>query len=456
MLPRKYQSIISRCGTAIGKIPEFLQRLSPGVSATTALSVPFPPSTLITGSIPMESLMTSVLAVVGVAAGITLGIVYRCMSESQEVLRKEVEAAKAELRAVLTMTDDAVLILDEHTIIRGANPAAEELFGLDVEELLNSELQNLVSYPLNLVELTRSGPASFKTTALQRGGDTKVNIVLSEVHLSKGKSFLALIRDQNAEANEPLPQSNHPDLSGPVGKFSHDLNNALTGIIGNLSLIMMTSQPDAVTGERITGAKRSAIRAQELNRKLLGLAKGEEIEAEVDSAHSNQSSSPTIVPLPSMMSSAAVPQHHSAPVRCTESAIKGSPRVLVLDDEETICELISTTLSSLGYSVTETHDAEQAIRACEEAAAAGNPFDLVISDLSLPGGLTGQEAVNRMRAIDPNLKAIVSSGYDSDPVMIRFREHGFCAAISKPYDISKLSRVVISALASDEEQRKTA
>ncbi len=454
MLPRKYQSIISRCGSAFGRIPALLQRLTPGVSATSALAVPISPNLLMTSSLPMESLMTNVLAVVGVAAGITLGLVYRSMSESHESLAKEADAAKAELRAVLTMTDDAVLILDKHTIIRGANPAAEELFGQDLDELMGTDLQSLVSYPLNLVELTRSGPASFKTTALQSEGDTKVNIVLSEVHLSKGTSFLALIRDETASANPPLPQSNHPDLSGPVGKFSHDLNNALTGIIGNLSLIMMTSQPDAVTGERITGAKRSAIRAQELNRKLLGLAKGEEVEVEPTLA--NQSSAPTIVPLPSMMTTTEKPQFNSPPVRSTESATKGSPRVLVLDDEETICELVSMALSSLGYSVTETHDADQAIRACEDAAAAGNPFDLVISDLSLPGGLTGQDAVNRMRLIDPKLKAIVSSGYDSDPVMRRFREHGFCAAISKPYDISKLSRIVVSALASEEEQRKTA
>ena len=295
MLPRKYQSIISRCRAAFGRIPELFRHLTPGVSATGALTIPIPPNLFAAGSLPIESVMSTVLSVVGVAAGITLGIVYRSMSESQESLRKEADAAKAELRAVLTMTDDAVLILDEHTIIRGANPAAEELFGQDVEELLGSELQSLVSYPINLVELTRSGPASFKTTALQSSGDTKVNIVLSEVHLSKGTSFLALIRDENSEQTPEPPQSNHPDLSGPVGKFSHDLNNALTGIIGNLSLIMMTSQPDEVTGERITGAKRSAIRAQELNRKLLGLAKGEDIE--IDPSLTNSSSSPTIVPL---------------------------------------------------------------------------------------------------------------------------------------------------------------
>ena len=80
----------------------------------------------------------------------------------------------------------------------------------------------------------------------------------------------------------------------------------------------------------------------------------------------------------------------------------------------------------------------------------------MISDLSLPGGISGEDAVRRMHEIDPKLKAIVSSGYDSDPVMSRFQDHGFCAAISKPYDINKLCRVVASTVKSNENQRMTA
>jgi DNA-binding NarL/FixJ family response regulator len=73
----------------------------------------------------------------------------------------------------------------------------------------------------------------------------------------------------------------------------------------------------------------------------------------------------------------------------------------------------------------------------------------VICDLSLPGDVDGVQALRQLHAIDPDLKAIVSSGYDSDAVMRDFRKSGFTAAMSKPYDIGKLVRTVGTALADD-------
>jgi PAS domain S-box-containing protein len=122
-------------------------------------------------------------------------------------------------------------------------------------------------------------------------------------------------------------------------------------------------------------------------------------------------------------------------------------RVLVLDDEESICTLVSCALGPLGYEVTEAHDALSAIDAYETALHEGRRFDIVISDLTLPGGIGGKEAVRRLHAIDPDVKAIVSSGYHSDPVMSNYREYGFCAVIAKPYELEALGRVVAEVLA---------
>lgn len=444
MFNRKYQSITARIGVALGNFPKALARLTPGASAASALAVPIHPNFAIANPLGGDPLMANVLAGLGILAGLALGLVYRSMSASHETLKKQADTTDAELRAVLTMTDDAVLLLDGQSVIRGANPAAEELFGRPLEELVGEELQKLITHPLNLAELTRSGPASFKSTT--QGSDrTTVDIILSEVNLTRGTSFLALVRDENSKAPEHIEKPPVLELAGPVSKFAHDLNNLLTAMIGNLSLVLMTAPPDKVTTERITGAKRSAIRAQELNRKLLALAKGEDVATE-----ETYIVGPAIVPIPSMMTTP--PQEVAKPASSPNS---GNPRVLVLDDEEAICALISTALGDLGYDVTEANDAEQAIKACEEAVASGRKFELVISDLSLPGNMTGQDAVRRMRELDPDLKSIVSSGYDSDPVMSRFRDHGFCAAISKPYDISKLGRVV-SEVIEDEEKRQTA
>lgn len=440
MFNRKYQSITARIGVALGNLPKALARLTPGASAASALTVPIHPNFAIANPLGGDTLMVNVLAGLGILAGLALRLVYRNMSASHETLKKQADTTDAELRAVLTMTDDAVLFLDSHAVIHGANPAAEELFGRPLEELVGEELQKLITHPLNLTELTRSGPASFKSTT--HGSDrTPVDIILSEVNPTRGTSFLALVRDASSKA--PAPQV--LELTGPVSKFAHDLNNLLTAMIGNLSLVLMTAPPDKATTERITGAKRSAIRAQELNRKLLALAKGEDLA--IDEVFT---AGPMIVPVPTMMTTP--PVEVAKPVSPPHS---GNPRVLVLDDEEAICALIATALGDLGYDVAEANDAEQAIKACEEAVASGHKFELVISDLRLPGNMTGEDAVRRMRELDPDLKSIISSGYDSDPVMSRFRDHGFCAAISKPYDISKLGRVVSEAI-EEEEKRQTA
>ncbi len=120
----------------------------------------------------------------------------------------------------------------------------------------------------------------------------------------------------------------------------------------------------------------------------------------------------------------------------------GTNRILVLDDEEDICALVTLALTQVGFEVVETLEPEAAIRAYREAMDAGRPFDAVISDLTIPGSMGGQEAVRRLNEIDPGVRAIVSSGYAMDPVMSKYREHGFCACLAKPYEVSALQKLV--------------
>jgi PAS domain S-box-containing protein len=125
----------------------------------------------------------------------------------------------------------------------------------------------------------------------------------------------------------------------------------------------------------------------------------------------------------------------------------GTARVLVLDDEEAICMLVTCALEELGYKVTETNDGTQAITAYEKAMKDGQPYDLFISDLTIPGGMGGQETIKRLLEIDPDIRAIVSSGYANDPVMSRHEEYGFSGMIAKPYEIDALGRKVAEVLA---------
>ncbi len=129
----------------------------------------------------------------------------------------------------------------------------------------------------------------------------------------------------------------------------------------------------------------------------------------------------------------------------------GKGRILVIDDEEAICALVSCALTPMGFDVTETNDGAEAIKVYQEARDCGEPFIAVISDLTIPGGMGGQEAIKRLREIEPSIKAIVSSGYAMDPVMSRYQEYGFCRCLAKPYEISDLCRIVQEVVTSNNE-----
>jgi len=124
------------------------------------------------------------------------------------------------------------------------------------------------------------------------------------------------------------------------------------------------------------------------------------------------------------------------------SPVKGKGKVLVMDDEENIRELVNEMLSSLGYEVTTATDGTEAIELYLEARDSEQPFDAIITDLTVPGGMNGKEAIQRLAKIDPEIKAIVSSGYSNDPIISNFRDYNFSGAIAKPYRARELSVVL--------------
>ena len=119
-----------------------------------------------------------------------------------------------------------------------------------------------------------------------------------------------------------------------------------------------------------------------------------------------------------------------------------SQRVLLMDDEETIRNLGKRVLSRLNFETATAADGAECVRAYRAAFAAGRPFDLVIMDLTIPGGMGGMETITELRKIDPKVRAIVSSGYSNDPVLANFRDFGFQAVVAKPYDVNLLATVI--------------
>lgn len=395
-----------------------------------------------------ESIFILLLAACVVILGFSAALLYRLMHHREEELRRRAENSEAELRALLMMTDEAVLVLSPDGTVRAANPAAEEIFDRDAEDFVGELLSEVIAQPLALGELTRHGPVNFETTA-KRGGDgfAQVEMLLSPVEVGGARGYLALIHDARTMGpGDTIKGGNRkPDFQKAIEKFTHDLNNQLTSVLGNLSLVLMARPGDPATHERVLNAKKTAVRAQALSQEFQALVNPQDDEG--DARQNVADLNGTIVPMPNL----------NPPTRMQPARKSGPTRILILDDEEAICLLVATALDASGFEVTPATSVATALGVCGEAVKSGEPFSLVICDLSLPGGVDGQQALQQLRAIDQNLKAIVSSGYDSDPVMRDCRKHGFNAAMAKPYDINKLVRKVGEVLAEDAGTlRKTA
>ncbi|HTG00611.1 MAG TPA: ATP-binding protein [Nitrospirota bacterium] len=126
----------------------------------------------------------------------------------------------------------------------------------------------------------------------------------------------------------------------------------------------------------------------------------------------------------------------------------GTGRILVMDDEEIIRDAAQRILQAAGYEVETAKDGNDAVAKYQQAREEGRTFDAVILDLTVPGGTGGRETVQRLKDLDPGVKAIVSSGYSSDPIMANYREYGFHGVIAKPYRISEMSDVVKNVVTS--------
>lgn len=122
------------------------------------------------------------------------------------------------------------------------------------------------------------------------------------------------------------------------------------------------------------------------------------------------------------------------------------PRVLLMDDEASILEVVTELLTMLGYDVECAHDGQTALDMYRRAREAGHGYDLVIMDLTIPGGMGGKEAIRRLREAYPGARAMVSSGYSNDPVMSDFSAYGFVGVLQKPYTIQELKVAVAAAL----------
>jgi PAS domain S-box-containing protein len=124
----------------------------------------------------------------------------------------------------------------------------------------------------------------------------------------------------------------------------------------------------------------------------------------------------------------------------------GKGKILIMDDEDMMRDMLGSVIRRLGYEVELAEHGEKALEIYRQAMADNHPFDLVILDLTIRGGMGGLETLRKLFEINPKVKAVVASGYDQDPVMKNFDQYGFKGALQKPFMINELSEIMINAL----------
>ncbi|MCB0211010.1 MAG: PAS domain S-box protein [Anaerolineae bacterium] len=136
----------------------------------------------------------------------------------------------------------------------------------------------------------------------------------------------------------------------------------------------------------------------------------------------------------------------SEPPIKADTATVSSIRILVMDDEEMIRAVLDTMLKNMGYAVTFTASGQEAIEEYRTAFQVGIPYDIFITDLTIPGGIGGQAVAEKILQLDPQAKIIVSSGYATDPVMANYQAYGFVGIAVKPYRFAELQNVIQQVL----------
>jgi DNA-binding NtrC family response regulator len=132
-----------------------------------------------------------------------------------------------------------------------------------------------------------------------------------------------------------------------------------------------------------------------------------------------------------------------------ETATPRRKRILVMDDETSILELTSRMLGHQGYEVETALNGNAAVTLYRAATESGRPFDAVILDLTVPEGMGGFDTFKAIREFDPQVRAILSSGYSHDPVVMNYKKHGLAGLAPKPYRVNELLGAVEGAIRGD-------
>ncbi len=120
----------------------------------------------------------------------------------------------------------------------------------------------------------------------------------------------------------------------------------------------------------------------------------------------------------------------------------GKGKVLLMDDEQVILDVTKEVFRFLGYEVMFAREGGAAVDLYNQEKGRGAPFDLIILDLSVPDGIGGKEAFEKLHAADPGAKIVISSGFTNDPMLTDYASYGLSGVLAKPYRITEIKALL--------------
>jgi len=322
------------------------------------------------------------------------------------------EQAQPKVRVHLEQTvQEAVGEVLRGTMIRGEFLFPRNLSEIDVDlEAFTHAIRNIVT---NSVEAMDKGVVRFSAENIPH---TQFSY-RHDLPLKVGDYVCLHIQDQGHGISEKsLPRVFEPYFTTRSGSQGLGLTTALSSIQRMGGTILLNSTPGVGTTVSL----------------YLPAATGDAPVATIPlpRAASTPASQRSTVGLPKITATSALPMPGQ------------KRRILLMDDEQMILDIVSRMLGHLGYEVTTCTDGSQAIAAFAKAKSQGEPFDVVMMDLVIPNGVGGQDAVHTIKKIDPGARVLASSGHLEHPVMLDHKKFGFNAVLEKPYKLEKLQQVI--------------
>jgi PAS domain S-box-containing protein len=300
------------------------------------------------------------------------------------------------------------------SVVRGTMVRAEYLFPRNLPEIevdqeaFSHAIRNIVT---NSVQAMDKGVVRFSAENIPHSQFS----YRPDLPLKAGDYICLHIQDQGHGISEKaLPRVFEPYFTTRSGSQGLGLTTALASVQRMGGTILVESTPGVGTTVSL----------------YLPVASGSAPAVSATSSLSNLAK-------PSAVPAATVPSATGALIKPATKR-----RILLMDDEQMILDIVSRMLGHLGYEVTTCTDGSQAIAAFAKAKSHSEPFDIVMMDLVIPNGVGGQDAVHTIKKIDPNARVVASSGHLEHPVMLDHAKFGFSGVLEKPYKLEKLQQVI--------------